>query len=136
MTTAAGSVWLTDPQESGNGLVIRIDPTTTAVTARIPFARIKAKACGDLAGDDKALWVVSGCNGRLLARIDPSTNKVVGQIALGAIAASGTRIRLHMDNCERAVWEYRPFGSRPHQSSDQQGGRPNPCACAPGLSLG
>jgi DNA-binding beta-propeller fold protein YncE len=87
MTAAAGSLWITDPQESGNGLVLRIDPATNSVTARIPFAKIQATACGDLAGDDAALWVVSGgCNGRLLVRIDPRTNQVVKQIALGAFA--------------------------------------------------
>ena len=86
MTAAAGSVWITDPQESGSGLVLRIDPATNSVTARIPFAKTQATACGDLAGDDAALWVVSGCNGRLLVRIDPRTNQVVKQITLGAIA--------------------------------------------------
>jgi DNA-binding beta-propeller fold protein YncE len=84
MTAAAGSVWMTDPQESGNGVVLRLDPTTNTVTL-IPFVKVDAQACGDMAGDEGSLWVVPGCNGRLLIRIDPRTNQIVSQVQLAAI---------------------------------------------------
>jgi DNA-binding beta-propeller fold protein YncE len=86
MTFAAGSVWTADPQSSGNGLVLRIDPATNAVLARISFDGSKAQACGAMAGNDNAVWVTSGCDNPHVARIDPATNKVTATIDAGGTA--------------------------------------------------
>jgi hypothetical protein len=82
MTAAAGSIWTTDPQASGNGVVIRIDPTTNAVQAAITSPR--APACGNLAGNDTSVWFVSNCDDSDVVRIDPATNKVVATISVAA----------------------------------------------------
>jgi hypothetical protein len=82
LTAAAGSIWTTDPQARGNGMVIRIDPRTSAVTATIPSP--SAPACGNLAGDDTAVWFVSACDDPDVVRIDPATNTVVATIDVGA----------------------------------------------------
>src|SRR5439155_11106250 len=57
----------------------------TSNVTRIPFDKANALACGDLAGDETSLWVVPGCNGRVLLRIDPRTNQIVRQVQLAAI---------------------------------------------------
>jgi hypothetical protein len=84
MTFAAGSIWITDPQDSGKGLVVRVDPATDAVIARIAFANGKADACGNMVGDDSAVWFASNCDNPYVARIDPKTNQVVATINAGA----------------------------------------------------
>jgi len=82
MTYAAGSIWTTDPQDSGNGLVIRVDPTTNAVVATIAPKGL-APTCGNMAGDNSSVWFVSGCDQPFVVRIDPQTNQVAATIGLG-----------------------------------------------------
>jgi virginiamycin B lyase len=83
ITTAAGALWLTDPQEVGSGTVIRVDPATNAVTARISFENSKAVACGQIVGDDAAIWVESSCDNTYVARINPQTNTITAAIDTG-----------------------------------------------------
>jgi hypothetical protein len=83
ITAAAGGLWLTDPQSFGNGLVIRVDPATNAVTARISFENTKAVACGQIVGDDAAIWVESSCDDTYVAHIDPQTNTIAAAIDTG-----------------------------------------------------
>jgi DNA-binding beta-propeller fold protein YncE len=84
MTFAAGALWLTDPQEEGHsGLVVRVDPATGGVVS-IPFKGTKTVACGDIAGDDSAVWLTSGCNQWYLSRINPQTNQIDAQVNLGS----------------------------------------------------
>ena len=69
----AGSVWV------GSGSdVVRIDPATNAITARIPMSG-DAFVVGFGAG---TVWVDLGTT---IARIDPSTNSIVGRIELPEI---------------------------------------------------
>lgn len=84
MTFAAGSVWTTDPQDSGRGLVMRIDPATNVATAEISFAQSKAMACGNMAGDNSSVWLVSACDNSYVARIDPQTNRIAATVDAGA----------------------------------------------------
>jgi hypothetical protein len=88
MTAAAGSIWITDPQEKGSGQVIRIDPANGAVNAVISFASANTSACGNVVGDDVAVWVQSGCDGREVTRINPQSNRIVKKLSLGAIVQS------------------------------------------------
>jgi hypothetical protein len=86
ITFAAGSLWTTDPQDSDKGFIARLDTTTNTVIARIPFANSKAAACGDVVGDDSALWMISGCETPYVVRIDPRTNRVAATIDAGSEA--------------------------------------------------
>ena len=68
----SGAVWAAD---TAKGQILRLDPRTRAVQARIPAggeARVTAGA--------GAVWVVNE-RGRLL-RIDPATNRVTARVAL------------------------------------------------------
>jgi streptogramin lyase len=74
-----GSAWVLD---NGDDLLLRMDPATRRVTARIA---LRAGIGVDL-GDD-AVWVGEGVND--LLRIDPQSNRVVARIALERGAFSG-----------------------------------------------
>jgi hypothetical protein len=77
ITYAFGSAWVDDP---GGGRVLRIDPRTHRVVARIPVP-----ATVRLAAGTDALWALairqSAAAGPLM-RIDPSTNRVVRRVRL------------------------------------------------------
>jgi putative pyrroloquinoline-quinone binding quinoprotein len=76
-----GSAWVID---DGNDRLLRMDPTTRRVTARIGLRA----AIGVGIGRD-AVWVGEGVNDVL--RIDPQTNKVVARIPLerGSVFSGG-----------------------------------------------
>lgn len=71
---AFGSVWAT-----GSTGVIRIDPATNQVVARIDIP----SGAGWTAASDDAVWVTSGEG---VARIDPTTNAVAATVPLGTTA--------------------------------------------------
>ena len=82
---AFGSVWMADTSREE---LLRIDPDTRRVVARLPVAGEVALGVG--AGD---LWALQAGPaqggfdlGGPLLRIDPSTNRVTARIALGAVA--------------------------------------------------
>jgi len=104
MTAAAGSIWITDPQDSGSGLVIRVDPVTGAVVT-LPVADPKLIACGEIVGDSSAVWFFSSCDVSTVGRIDPASNRIVKRIDVGN-AAFGIALGLG------SVWvaENGPFG--------------------------
>ena len=68
------AIWAT-----GQDGVIRIDPTTDQVVAKIPIEG----GAGWTAASDNAVWVTTTTG---IARIDPTTNEVVATIALGTPA--------------------------------------------------
>jgi Repeat of unknown function (DUF6923) len=84
VTAAAGALWVTDPVGYGNGMVVRVDPVTNAVAARISYDNSKAVACGYVVGDETTIWVASGCRRTYVTRIDPQTNQIVATIDAGA----------------------------------------------------
>lgn len=79
VVSAFGSAWVLD---NGDDLLLRMDPATRSVIARIPLRAGIAVAAGD-----GAVWVGEGVND--LLRIDPRTNRVVARIALEPGAFSG-----------------------------------------------
>ena len=83
-TTGAGSVWQTDYE---NDVLLRIDPVTRKVVARIPVASAPA----GVAVTEGSVWVANEHNGSV-QRIDPATNKVVATIPVGPIAPNGPQI--------------------------------------------
>jgi streptogramin lyase len=72
---AAGSIWTTD---LALGRVVRVDPATNAVVARIPFA---TRPFG-LAFGAGSVWVADRSQ-NVLGRVDPRTNRVVKRIRIG-----------------------------------------------------
>jgi DNA-binding beta-propeller fold protein YncE len=84
----AGGVWLAEPFAE---LVVRIDPATRHVVARIP-----AGAATNLAIGQGAVWVVSS---RGLLRIDPGRNRVVA-----SVPAAKLRLTLLATTGGGAVW--------------------------------
>src|SRR5262249_20669602 len=79
VVSAFGSAWVLD---NGDDLLLRMDPATRGVLARIPLRAGIAVAAGD-----GAMWVGEGVND--LARIDPESNRVVARIPLERGAFSG-----------------------------------------------
>jgi YVTN family beta-propeller protein len=73
-----GAVWVADTTA-----VLRIDPTTNQIVARIPTGAFPA----DLAVGQDAVWVANQGDGAL-ARIDPNTNQVTATIKVGDFVTS------------------------------------------------
>jgi streptogramin lyase len=72
---AFGSVWLADTDSQ---TLLRMDPATRRVTARIPLGGRMAIAAGS-----RALWVtLSTDRGLRLLRIDPRTNRIAARLSL------------------------------------------------------
>jgi len=76
---AFGSVWLS---ETNDGNILRVDPRTRRVTARIPVGSEVSLAAGD--GSIWAIQRASGVPPTTLMRIDPRTNRVVARIPMRA----------------------------------------------------
>jgi outer membrane protein assembly factor BamB len=80
---AFGSVWLTEPN---NGNILRVDPRTRRVTARIPVGSEVSLAAGN--GSIWAIPRASGVPATPLMRIDPTTNRIIARIPLRAPGGS------------------------------------------------
>lgn len=86
---AAGSVWVTRGSPDGDS-VLRIDPGTNRIVARIPIGPFGAApgwevGGGGIAEGAGAIWVVGTAGrGALLTRIDPGNDEVVATIDLDA----------------------------------------------------
>jgi hypothetical protein len=84
LTYAAGSVWLDalDDARTNSGTVLRIDPDTGEIQARIPVDAYPDSEHGGsgIAFDGRYVWIVGtrwskdGPAGGILVRIDPETN--------------------------------------------------------------
>jgi hypothetical protein len=84
ITVGGGSVWVAvRGEDSSESAVIRIDPATDEVVARIPVDAVPGwdVGGGSLEFDDGTLCVVSGNDaGGVVERIDTTTNRVVDAI--------------------------------------------------------
>lgn len=78
VAVGAGSVWIAGGTTS-TGYVLRVDPATRRVVARIPITH----GPRDIAVAAGAVWV-SNDEGVSITRIDPATNARVGRVRLGA----------------------------------------------------
>jgi hypothetical protein len=74
-----GSIWVDVPN---NGTIARIDPRTNLVTATVD-ATSAFVPCGGIAVQVDAVWVSECSSGTRVARIDPTSNTMVGTIHLG-----------------------------------------------------
>jgi streptogramin lyase len=87
----AGSVWVSvDPVDSSDRSILRIDPTTDEIVAKIPMPGVPGWEIGGggLVVAEGSVWVAgrldgagSGSDG-FITRIDPSTNSVIDTITL------------------------------------------------------
>jgi hypothetical protein len=91
-TVGAGSVWVSD----GSGRVLRVDPETRQVIARVPIG-YDASA---ISASADAIWVVGArrMHEERLLRIDPRTNRIVA--AIGSFGGYGAALGAAPD----AVW--------------------------------
>ncbi len=75
-----GSVWTGVPNANA---VFRIDQATNEVLATIVVPS-QASACGDFAFSEQAVWMTSCADTDFMVRIDPTSNKAVATVDLGA----------------------------------------------------
>jgi streptogramin lyase len=75
VTVAAGAVWVGG---WGTGKLVRVDPATNRVAARIPVGRPQESPIA-IAATARAVWVVDFGDAQVL-RVDPATNRVVARI--------------------------------------------------------
>ena len=94
LATGFGSVWSVDCKSTN---LLRIDPASGSVTARIPLPGTAPDGEGLITIDGSAVWVPTSesVTGGLLVRVDPGTNSVVGTVQLpydasGAAAGYGS----------------------------------------------
>ena len=91
MAVGEGAVWV-----AGAETVVRIDPRTNQVIAKIPYGGSSLEVPLALAVGEGAVWVVHGGEAGTLSRIDPQTNRVVAMISVGGYP-SLTYSRRHHD---------------------------------------
>ena len=87
---ALGSVWLTVGTEGEHGYLLRIDPRSDRIVARIPVG----ESPSGIAVSPGAVWVTTPDNGTL-SKIDPTTDRLIGtpvsmgDMPVGALYAYG-----------------------------------------------
>ncbi len=83
LAEGAGSVWV---DEQNTDTVIRLNPSTGAVVARISMPTNGYKPCGGIAATDAAVWVTGCFESPSVVRIDPATNAAVATVSLDGYA--------------------------------------------------
>jgi len=98
VTVGEGGVWVTAPNQddSGGGEVIRLDPFTGGIVARIPTRAAPGWEFGGagLTVGDGGVWTLGvvraedgGCCDGLVTRVDPATNAVADELRVPGIAS-------------------------------------------------
>jgi virginiamycin B lyase len=90
----------------GDGTLVRVDPGTGRVAARVLLPRTREQRPHQVAVGDGAVWVTSASTRRgtanLLWRVDPASNLVAGTLDLGPTSAGGIPNSVAAGN--GAVW--------------------------------
>jgi hypothetical protein len=99
-----GAVWITT---GGDGHVLRVDPASAKVTARID---VRAGPVTDLAISNDAVWVSATSD---VVRLDPKTNEIVARFqnkaGFGDIGSGGAGLWVIAGaNAEGEVWQIDP----------------------------
>jgi YVTN family beta-propeller protein len=83
MDVGFGSLWaaVCDPTQ---GSVVRVDPSSGKVLARVPLKGKLIQEEGSVAAGEGFVWVVTAPPGRSLVQIDPRTTKVVRTLAVAS----------------------------------------------------
>ena len=79
VATGAGSVWVLTCGQTKEEQLIKVDPETRRILARIPMSKLVPSFLAVGAG---SVWVDSGLS-PTVSRIDPRTNKVIRTIRIG-----------------------------------------------------
>jgi YVTN family beta-propeller protein len=98
-----GALWVAN---RGDGSLVRVDPATGRVAARVLLPRTTEQQPHRVAVGDGAVWVTSADARRgtanLLWRVDPASNQVTGTLDLGPTSAGGIPNSVAAGN--GAVW--------------------------------
>jgi YVTN family beta-propeller protein len=98
-----GALWVAN---RGDGTLVRVDPATGRVAARVLLPRTTDQRPHRVAVGDEAVWVTSAGARRgtanLLWRVDPASNQVNGTLDLGPTSGGGIPNRVAAG--DGAVW--------------------------------
>ena len=90
LAAGEGALWVAN---RGDGTLVRVDPGTGRVAARILLPRTTEQRPHQVAVGEGAVWVTSAGARRgtanLLWRVDPASNQVTGTLDLGPTSAGG-----------------------------------------------
>jgi streptogramin lyase len=103
LAAGQGALWVANHED---GTLVRVDPATGRVAARIPLPETAGQRPHRVAVGEGAVWVTSASPRRdtanLLWRVDPSSNQVTGTLDLGPTSAGGIPNSVAAGN--GAVW--------------------------------
>jgi YVTN family beta-propeller protein len=103
LAAGEGALWVAN---RGDGTLVRVDPVTGRVAARVPLPKTGDQRPHQVAVGEGAVWVTSTSPRRqarnLLWRVDPVSNQVTGTLDLGPTSAGGIPNRVAAGN--GAVW--------------------------------
>jgi YVTN family beta-propeller protein len=89
LAAGKGALWVAN---RGDDTLVRVDPATGRVAARILLPKTTEQRPHQVAVGDGAVWVTSAARrgaANLLWRVDPASNQVTGTLDLGPTAAGG-----------------------------------------------
>jgi YVTN family beta-propeller protein len=89
LAAGEGALWVANRRD---GTLVRVDPATGRVAARILLPRTTEQQPYQVAVGDGAVWVTSAARrgaANLLWRVDPVSNQVTGTLDLGPTSAGG-----------------------------------------------
>jgi YVTN family beta-propeller protein len=89
LAAGEGALWVAN---RGDDTLVRVDPATGRVAARILLPKTTEQRPHQVAVGDGAVWVTSAARrgaANLLWRVDPASNQVTGTLDLGPTAAGG-----------------------------------------------
>jgi len=103
LAAGKGALWVAN---RGDGSLVRVDPGTGRVAARVLLPRTTDQRPHQVAVGEGAVWVTSASPRRdaanLLWRVDPASNQVTGTLDLGPTSAGGIPNSVAAGN--GAVW--------------------------------
>jgi virginiamycin B lyase len=103
LAAGEGALWVANHRD---GTLVRVDPVTGRVAARILLPKTTDQRPHQVAVGEGAVWVTSTSPSRgtanLLWRVNPVSNQVTGTLDLGPTSAGGTPNRVAAGN--GAVW--------------------------------
>jgi virginiamycin B lyase len=103
LAAGEGTLWVAN---RGDATLVRVDPTTGRVAARVLLPGTTEQRPHQVAVGDGAVWVTSASARRgtanLLWRVDPTSNQVTGTLDLGPTSAGGMPNSVAAGN--GAVW--------------------------------
>jgi hypothetical protein len=110
VATGFGAVWMALSWNSTTGEIVRIDPRTNAIVARIPTGGF----VGEMRLAAGSVWVLSHAS---LLRIDPSTNAIAGTPIRGELSLlGGDELPPVLAAGDDAVWVTSPTAAHPRRA--------------------